>query len=151
VLFPRNIAAVRQDLHERLAPVLDLHILTNPQLHLTTLAALAPSLPPTLQPTFLQLHTPHHAYIDLIPSPSLRNRLIQAGFETANGFLTEVCTFVYETEDRGQLIIWGDDHLSEFAWEFSAEVLEQWRSILTEEWRERANFWRRQRNAPLLG
>ncbi|KAL1962706.1 hypothetical protein VTN77DRAFT_9250 [Rasamsonia byssochlamydoides] len=150
VLFPRDIAEVRRDLHERLAPVLDLSVVTDPQRHLTTLAALAPSLSAALQPTFLQLRTPHHAYIDLIPSPSLRDRLIRTDPDTANAFLTEVCTFVYETEDRGQLTIWGDDHLSEFAWEFSAEVLEKWGGILTEEWRERANFWRRQRDAPLL-
>jgi hypothetical protein len=86
----------------------------------------------------------------LIPSPSLRDRLIRAGFEAANAFLTEVCTFVYETEDCGQLIIWGQDHLSEFSWEFSEEVLKTWHTILSEEWRDRANFWRRQRNVPLL-
>ncbi|KAL1982031.1 hypothetical protein VTN96DRAFT_1801 [Rasamsonia emersonii] len=101
VLFPRDIAEVRRDLHERLAPVLDLSVVTDPQRHLATLAVLGPSLPAALQPTFLQLQTPHHAYIDLIPSPALRDRLIRAEFETANAFLTEVCTFVYETEDRG--------------------------------------------------
>jgi Domain of unknown function (DUF3425) len=151
VLSPRNIADVRRDLHERLAPILDLNILSDPQLHLRTLAALAPSLPAPLQPTFMQLQRPHHIYIDLIPSPSLRDRLIQVGFETANAFLTEVCTFVYEAEDHKQLIIWGDDHLSEFSWEFSEEVLKKWGgTILSDEWRTRANFWRRQRNAPLL-
>lgn len=150
MLFPRDIAEVRRDLHERLAPVLDPSVVTDPQRHLATLAVLGPSLPAALQPTFLQLRTPHHAYIDLIPSPALRDRLIQAEFEAANAFLTEICTFVYETEDRGQLTIWGDDYLSEFSWEFSADVLEKWGSILTDQWRERANFWRRQRNAPLL-
>jgi len=151
VLFPRDIAEVRRDLHEMMAPILDLNILTDPQLHLRTLATLGPSLPAALQPTYLQLQTPHHIYIDLIPSPLLRDELIKAGFETANAFLTEVCTFVYETEDHKQVIIWGEDYLSEFSWEFSEEVLNKWGdTILRGDWRSRTNFWRRQRNIPLI-
>lgn len=149
-IFPQEIAAVRRDLYMRLGPVLDLNILRNPRLHLSTLAALGPSLPPSLQPTLLQLQTPHHAYIDLIPSPKLRDSLIQAGVAIANTFLTEVCTFVYEAEDTGQLIIWGRDYLNVMAWEFSEEALKAWPSLLTAEWRERANFWRAQRNEPLI-
>lgn len=149
-LFPQDIAAVRRDLHLQLAPVLDLNIISNPQLHLSTLSAIGPSLPPALQPTLLQLQTPHHAYIDLIPSPTLRDSLIQAGFAVANSFLTEVCTFVYETEDLGQLTIWGRNYLNVMSWEFSEQVLKAWPNLLTEEWRERANFWRAQRNEPLI-
>ncbi|OKL59906.1 hypothetical protein UA08_04550 [Talaromyces atroroseus] len=145
-LFPQDIATVRRDLHMRLSPVLDLNILTNPRLHLSALAALGPSLPPSLRPTVLQLQRPHHAYIDLIPSPTLRDSLIRAGVEIANTFLTEVCTFVYETEDLGQLTIWGRDYLNVMSWEFSEEVLKAWPNLLTTEWRERANFWRAQRN-----
>lgn len=150
LLFPQNIATVRRDLHERLAAVLDMNVLSHPQRHLSTLAALAPSLPPSLQPTLLQLQTPHHAYIDLIPSPTLRDNLIRAGFETANAFLTAACAFVYETEDLGQLTIWGQDYFNEMSWEFSEEVLKAWPGLLTPEWRDRANFWRRQRNEALI-
>ncbi|EED24175.1 conserved hypothetical protein [Talaromyces stipitatus ATCC 10500] len=149
-LFPQDISLVRRNLHLQLAPVLDLHIISNPQLHLSTLAAIGPSLPPALQPTLLQLQTPHHAYIDLIPSPNLRDALIQAGFAVANSFLTEVCTFVYETEDLGQLTIWGRDYLNVMSWEFSEGVLKAWPNLLTAEWRERANFWRAQRSEPLI-
>lgn len=149
-LFPQDIATVRRDLHMRLAPVLDMNIISNPQLHLSTLAAIGTSLPQSLQPTLLQLQTPHHAYIDLIPSPTLRDSLIQAGFAIANTFLTEVCIFVYETEDLGQLTIWGRDHLNVMSWEFSEQVLKAWPDLLTAEWRERANFWRAQRNERLI-
>lgn len=121
------MAAVRRDLQERLAPVLMMADHQQQQLHLTTLAALAPSLPASLEPTALQLRTPHHVCIDLIPSPSLRDRLIGAGAQTASAFLNEVlCAFVYDVEDREQVVIWGDGHLSEFSWEFSAEGLERW-------------------------
>jgi Domain of unknown function (DUF3425) len=149
-LFPQEIATVRRGLYLRLAPVLDLNVLTNPRLHLSTLAALGPSLPPSLRPTSLQLQRPHHAYIDLIPSPTLRDSLIRAGVDIANTFLTEVCTFVYETEDLGQLTIWGRDYLNVMSWEFSGEVLKRWPNLLTAEWRERANFWRAQRNEQLI-
>lgn len=150
LLFPQSIATVRHDLHKRLAAVLDVNVLSHPQRHLSTLAALGPSLPSSLQPTPLQLRTPHHAYIDLIPSPTLRDTLIHAGFETANAFLTAACTFVYEAEDLGQLTIWGQDYFNEMSWEFSEEVLKAWPNVLTAEWRDRANFWRRQRNEPLI-
>ncbi|KAH8697373.1 hypothetical protein BGW36DRAFT_295889 [Talaromyces proteolyticus] len=150
LLFPYDIATLRRELHEQLAAVLDMNVLSHPQLHLSTLAAIGPSLPPPLRPTLLQLQTPHHAYIDLIPSPTLRDLLIQTGFETANAFLTEVCTFVYETEDLGQLTIWGQDYLNEMSWEFSEAVLKAWPGLLTAEWRVRANFWRRQRNQALI-
>lgn len=151
LLFPQDIAIVRRDLHERMAALLDVNVLSHAQHHLSTLAALGPSLPPPLQPTLLQLQTPHHAYIDLIPSPTLREALIQAGVETANAFLlTAACTFFYETEDLGQLTIWGQDYLNEMSWEFSEDVLKAWPGLLTAEWRDRANFWRRQRNEALI-
>jgi hypothetical protein len=151
LLFPQDIATVRRYLHERMAAVLDMNMLSHPQRHLSTLAALGPSLPPSLKPTLLQLQTPHHAYIDLIPSPTLRDTLIRAGVETANAFLmTAACALVYETEDLGQLTIWGQDYFNEMSWEFSEDVLKAWPGLLTSEWRDRANFWRRQRNEALI-
>lgn len=64
----------------------------------------------------------------------------------------EVCTLVCDVEDTGQMIIWGEDWLNEFSWEFSAAVLERWGGFLLapEIWIRRANFWRRQRGAATL-
>lgn len=133
------------------APILEIPVISNPQTHLATLAALSPSLPSALRPTQAQLTTPHHAFIDMIPSAVLRDRLIAIGPEHANTFLTEACTMTCEIEDTGQMTIWGEDWLNEFSWEFSAAVLERWRGwLLTAEWGQRANFWRRQRGAPIL-
>ena len=126
-------------------------VISNPQNHLTTLAALAPQLPPQLKPTELQLQTPHHVYVDMVPSPMLRDRLVAIGPANANTFMTQVCTIACDIEDTGQMTVWGEHWLNEFSWEFSAEVLERWGGwLLTSEWGQRANFWRRQRGAPIL-
>jgi Domain of unknown function (DUF3425) len=151
VVVPNNIAEIRRTLHSLFAPILEIPIISNPQNHLSTLAALAPSLPPSLKPTDLQLSTPHHAYIDMIPSANLRDRLIAIGPANSNTFMTQVCTIALDIEDNGQMTIWGEDWLNDFSWEFSAPVLERWGGwLLTQEWGQRANFWRRQRGAATL-
>lgn len=151
VVVPNNIPEIRRSLHALFSPLLELTVMSNPQNHLATLAALAPSLPLQLKPTELQLRTPHHAYIDMIPSPMLRDRLITIGPANSNTFMSQVCTIACEIEDTGQLTVWGEDWLSEFSWEFSADVLERWGGwLLTQEWGQRANFWRRQRGVSIL-
>ncbi|KAJ9607515.1 hypothetical protein H2200_007593 [Cladophialophora chaetospira] len=151
VVVPNNVREIRRTLHQIFAPLLEIHVISNPQAHLATLAAMEPTLPSSLKPSQLQLTTPHHAYIDMLPSPSLRDRLIAIGPGNANKFLTEACTIVCDVEDTGQMIIWGEDYLNEFSWEFSANVLGQWGNwLLTPEWGQRANFWRRQRGVPVL-
>lgn len=127
------------------------------------LVTLSSNLPPCLRPTDLALHTPHSIYIDLLPSPTLRDRLICAGPDVADRFINQACTIVLNIEDNGQLQIWGDDILDETSWEFSGEILARWgtgaairpidreeKIILTDEWRQRANFWRERRGLPLI-
>jgi Domain of unknown function (DUF3425) len=151
VVVPSNILEIRRSLHALFAPLLEVTVISNPQNHLVTLAALASTLPLQLKPTELQLRMPHHAYIDMIPSPTLRDRLITIGPTNSNAFMMQVCTIACEVEDTGQMTVWGEDWLNEFSWEFSADVLERWAGwLLTREWGERANFWRRQRGAPTL-
>jgi hypothetical protein len=100
-----------------------------------------PQLPPPLRPTDLQLAVPHDAYIDMVPSSSLRDQLITVGSVSSNAFMTQVCTIVLDIEDTGQMTIWGADWFDDFSWEFSAAVLERWGGwILTQEWGQRANF-----------
>ncbi|KAF3480180.1 uncharacterized protein GIQ15_05527 [Arthroderma uncinatum] len=154
IVTPYDVRRVRTYLYSLFHPVLNLAVhgaYPDPQLHFFTLSRLAPSLPPSLKPTALQLQTPHNPRIDLIPSPTLRDTLLSVDAATASTFLTEVCTFACEIEDHGQVIIWGENFLNEFSWEFSATVLERWGGwILPSIWRERADFWRRQRGDPVL-
>jgi hypothetical protein len=151
VIMPNNIREIRRSLHTLFAPLLDITVISNPQNHLTTLQAMSASLPTALKPTQLQLTTPHHAYIDLIPSRRLRDQLIALGATHANVFLMDVCTLVCDIEDTGQMTVWGEDWLNEFSWEFSATALDRYGGwLLGPEWGQRANFWRRQRGAPTL-
>ena len=151
VVVPNNIREIRRSLHQLFAPLLDIPVISSPQNHLATLQAMHPTLPTPLKPTQLQVTTPHHAYIDMIPSPTLRDHLITIGPAHSNTFLMEVCTLTCEIEDTGQLTIWGEDWLNEFSWEFSAAVLERWGGfLLGTEWGRRANFWRRQRGTTIL-
>jgi hypothetical protein len=120
------------------------------QSDLVSLTTISHSLPAPLRPTELQLTTPHHAYIDILPSPSLRDKLIQNGLQVSNAFMTQLSANTGDADQGGAVTIWGQDLLSETAWEFSATVLEQWGWVLGREWGQRANFWRHQRTAPLL-
>jgi hypothetical protein len=151
VVMPNNIREIRRSLQRLFAPLLEISVISNPQLHLATLQAMRDSLPSALKPTPMQLSSPHHAYIDLIPSAALRERLISVGTTHANAFLMEVCTLTCEIEDTGQMTVWGEDWLNEFSWEFSALTLERYGGwLLGPAWGQRANFWRRQRGAPTL-
>lgn len=151
VVMPNNIREIRRSLHRLFAPLLEISVISNPQSHLATLQAMRASLPASLKPTQLQLSTPHHAYIDMIPSASLRERLISVGATHANAFLMEVCTLACEIEDTGQMTVWGEDWLNEFSWEFSALTLDRYGGwLLGPEWGQRANFWRRQRGAAVV-
>jgi hypothetical protein len=108
------------------------------------------TLPEVLKPTKAQLES-HHCYgIDLIPSVSLRERLLTIAPEVAQSFLMEVGITGGEREDITQLIVWSDSALDESAWEFSLATLERWGWMLGREWVQRSNFWRRQRGAPQL-
>lgn len=148
IVTPQPVANVRAYLTSLFQPILSGGPLLGQQSHLHSLALMGPNLPQSLRPTELQLHTPHLAAIDLIPSPWLRESLIRAGDLAASNFLAQVCTFVCDIEDHGQITIWGQDALNELSWEFSKEVLEQWGQwILDESWFRRAAFWRKQRGA----
>lgn len=105
VVVPNNIREIRRTLHQLFHPIIDIAVISDPQAHLTALQQLTPGLPYSLKPTQLQLTTPHHAYIDLIPSPTLRDRLIAIGPANCNTFLMEVCTLACDIEDNGQMTI----------------------------------------------
>lgn len=130
----------------------DPSLASSPEKHLATLKAMSKSLPTSFKPTKAQLQTPHYFGIDLIASPSLRDKLIEVGNDVARSFLNEFGSFALlgEAEASGQLTVWGDDFDNEMAWEFSGVILERWGWLLSKEWVIRANFWRRQRGAPLL-
>ncbi|TVY28111.1 hypothetical protein LHYA1_G002733 [Lachnellula hyalina] len=150
-LVPYDRNKARAEINQIFRPLYsDSSIITNPEKHLAVLRSLSDSLPSVLKPSKAQLETPHYWGIDMIASPSLRERLLQAGSDAAQGFIVEIGITGLEREDVGQLIIWGDDPLNEMSWEFSQAILERWGWLLGRDWVNRANLWRRQRGAALL-
>jgi hypothetical protein len=60
----------------------------------------------------------------MILSPTLRDCLITIGPAISNALITQVFTIACGIEDMVQGIVWGEDWLNEFSWEFSAD--ERW-------------------------
>jgi len=151
VIAPFDHNKARLSLLEIFRPMIsDPSIVTTPETHLAVLRSMSDSLPSSLKPSKAQLQTPHFYGIDMIASPSLRDRLITVTPEVAQSFVLDLGSYGGAMEDAGQVIIWGEDPLNEMTWEFSQPMLERWGWLLGREWVERANFWRGQRAAPLL-
>lgn len=150
-LTPYDRTKARADLRERFRPLLsDPAITSTPESHLATLRTMSDSLPAPLKPTKAQLDTPHYYGIDLLASPTLRDRLLTVTSDVAQSFINEIGINGNEQDDIGQLVIWGDDPLNEMSWEFSQSILERWGWMLGRAWVTRANFWRQSRGAALL-
>ena len=150
-MAPYDRSKARAEIMEMFQPLLsDPSVTSSSERHLLALRSLADSLPAVLKPTKMQLEKAHYVGIDLIPSPSLRDRLVNVTAEIAQNFINDVGINGGEHEDMGQLIIWGDDALNEVSWEFSQTTLERWGWLLGREWVARTNFWRRQRGVAAL-
>jgi len=123
---------------------------SSPDRHLAILRSLADILPPSLQPSKSQLEAPHYYAIDMIASPSLRDRLMSLTTDVAQSFIRDFGSCIGEVDDIGQIIIWGEDPYNEISWEVSQPLLERWGWLLGREFVDRSNAWRRQRGAPPL-
>lgn len=149
-MVPYNRAKARDRIISIFSPMIaDAQVLSSPSLHLEALRKLADTLPLALKPTKMQLSTPHSYAIDMLASPSLRDRLLNVSADVAQAFITDFACCKGD-ENADQLLVWGEDPLNEMAWEFSQAILQRWGWLLGPEWTLRANFWRRQRGAPLL-
>lgn len=151
VMVPYDRNRARTEIMDIFRPLYqDSSTTSSPERHLAVLRSMSDSLPPSLRPSKAQLETPHYFGIDMIASPTLRDRLLTLTAEVARSFVTELGIAGEQREDVGQVIIWGDDPLNEMSWELSQPILEKWDWLLGPGWKQRANFWRRQRGAPLL-
>ena len=115
------------------------------------------SLPLNLQPTLLQTTTPHHPIIDVLPWPSVRNRLI-AVFSLPPQHRppiasspTALLEFVYDIEDGAEGVrIHGSDPLDDKNWEVGEQVLKNWWWAFDRQVLGRSNVLRRRRGAGTL-
>lgn len=94
--------------------------------------------PTPLKPTWEQLNIPHMMFIDLLPWPSLRRKLILAiGIMDEYGFMADM--------NSEQLRVWGTTPWDPMGWEVSEEFWQKWWFLLDENILRATNFWRRQR------
>lgn len=151
-MAPYDRTKARSEILETFRPLYsDPSITADPQRHLAVLRSMSELLPKALKPSKAQLDTPHYYGIDMIASPTLRERLMTVSSEVARAFVSELGIIGGERGDEvGQVIMWGDDPLNEMSWELSQPLLDRWGWLLGVTWLQRANFWRGQRGAPLL-
>lgn len=128
------------------------------------------ALPARLEPTKLQMHSPHPTWMDILPFPDLRDSLIrnQHNFDHLQFMESLVGDFVYivppdvpkqTTEEQGGyrpkedtgLILWGEPHLSE-SWEATPRFLARWSWVMGEctDLVRSSNNWRQRRGEDLL-
>ena len=115
-------------------------------------------LPPNLQPTVTQLSQPHHPILDLLPWPTVRDKLILVFTQPpdvrpkAAKSPTALLEFVYDIEDSAEGVrIWGDDPHSDQSWEVGEKVFSNWWWAFDGDVIRRSNAMRKRRGAKLLG
>jgi hypothetical protein len=114
-------------------------------------------LPECWRPTPSQLLVAHHPFIDFLPWPGVRERLIslmslppEARPPNAASPLALV-EFAYDVEDNHEgMRIWGEDVYDPAAWEVGQVLFERWWFIFDRDVIENSNRWRRLRGAAAL-
>lgn len=95
-------------------------------------------LPQTIIPTFNQQTIPHQPYVDMLPWPSVRDRLL-----LTLAAINEL-EFVMDMSSDG-LKIWGTTPWDPMAWEVGPAFARKWWFLLDDNIMHTTNFWRRQR------
>ncbi|KAI0206396.1 hypothetical protein F4808DRAFT_118186 [Astrocystis sublimbata] len=123
----------------------------------THLTPTTPTLPEPWRPTLTQSNIPHHPLIDLLPWPSVRDRVIlifsvpdDARPPVAAGPLG-IAQLAYDIEDTAEGVrIWGDDPCEPTSWEVGQVLFERWWFIFDREIVSQSNYWRKLRGANQL-
>ena len=114
-------------------------------------------LPMNLRPTVIQSNIPHHPSLDLLPWPTVRDKLIIV-FSQPEEFRppsarspTALVEFVHDFEDSAEgARIWGDNPAEESSWEIGQAFFERWWWALSKDVIKCANGWRKLRGAKML-
>ena len=113
---------------------------SNPMWHLR-------SVPAALQPTRLQQQIPHHPWIDILPSPVMRDNLLRAG-DTYN--VMDLCADLVGcfSADKGRtgMIVWGEPW-DIAGWEITESFVKYWGWTIQgcEQLLRATNYWRERR------
>lgn len=90
-------------------------------------------LPPSLQETWFQQTTPHDMWLDVIPSPRLRDNILSYGdFVSEDDFCVDVMGGLFEGFDDIELngiLVWGEPW-SETGWEVTQGFVKKWGFLL---------------------
>jgi len=100
-------------------------------------------LPPAFVPTLQQQIVPHKPYVDMLPWPSLRDRILNS--PTA----INEWEFVKDMES-GELKVWGSTPYDPFGWEVGPEFARKWWFLMDDGILNATNFWRGQRGEVAL-
>ncbi|PVH86379.1 hypothetical protein DL98DRAFT_602101 [Cadophora sp. DSE1049] len=92
------------------------------------------STPSALTPTPLQAMIPHLPYVDLIPFPSIRDRLLQS-----QHVISGVEIWGDITRD---VTVWGNTPWDEGGWEIGESFAVKWWFLIDDEVLKSTNFWR---------
>ena len=105
------------------------------------------SAPRALQPTELQRKVPHHPWIDLLPSPVMRDNLLLAGdtYEVME-LCADLVGFFSADKGRTGMIVWGEPW-DIAGWEVTESFVRHWGWTIQgcEHLLQSTNYWREQR------
>ena len=107
------------------------------------------SLPRSLQPTALQLSTPHHPWLDLFPSPQMRdNLIILESLVDEYGLCEDLCNTM---EGTAGILVW-EDPWDPTGWEVTSSFMSAWGLTVQNCWDlfRSTNHWRLKRGEKLL-
>lgn len=103
------------------------------------------ALPHSLHPTIRQLQIPHHPYLDVLASASLRDNILIATL--SDNQEDQLCM---DLHTNGSVTVWGSQSWSSMGWEVSQDFVDRWGWILDDETIRSSNFWRVERGEPPL-
>jgi hypothetical protein len=107
------------------------------------------SLPISLRPTALQLSTPHHPWLDLFPSPQMRDNLIVLEpLVDEYGLCEDLCISM---EGTAGILVWKDPW-DPAGWEVTRSFMSAWGLAVHNCWDlfQSTNYWRLKRGEKLL-
>jgi hypothetical protein len=111
-----------------------LHINCAPATRHTPLPLLpAPDQPPSLAPTALQSQIPHFPYLDLLPLPLLRDKLLRHNVDPYE---------IWADLMAGEMKVWGGSPWVGNGWEISERFAVKWWFLMSDEILGGTNFWR---------
>ncbi|TVY77941.1 hypothetical protein Focb16_v008150 [Fusarium oxysporum f. sp. cubense] len=113
--------------------------------HVVDDAKMHGSIPLSLQPTYLQLTTSHHAWVDILPFPEMRDNILRRNEDSYDK--KELCRDLRGFQDvakgLGGMIIWGEAWDCR-AWEVTESFASKWAWVIRDcfQLQESTQYWR---------